>query len=351
VTAVDLSVVVCANDVRRWADLRCTIESLQRQSPEPAEIVLVVDHNRELLERARQDLHSVKVVPNLGLRGLGEARNTGVAQASSSVVAFIDDDAVASPGWTAALANAYRDPDVAGAGGPILPVWTKRRPGWFPREFDWVVGCTYRGMPNSSLGLRNLLGCNMSLRRELLTELGGFRVGYGCDETELCIRLHQRWPRMRLVYVPDATVSHHVSPARQTLAYFLSRCYFEGGSKAVVSTLVGAADALSSERSYARRVLPRALARDLADFAGRDWRGLARAAAIIAGFTSASAGYVVGRLSIGRAARRRAWYGHEQLRPAHGALRRSRRASGVFESVPTATLRAEGPGEPEQPSL
>jgi glycosyltransferase involved in cell wall biosynthesis len=329
--SLDVAVIVCTYDAARWRDLEATMASLTAQSRRPAEVVLVVDHNPELLERARAGFPFARVVPNTGRGGLGEGRNTGIANSSSPIVAFIDDDATASPGWLAALADAYTDPEVAGVGGPIEPLWTGARPPWFPPEFDWVVGCTYRGMAGTQRNVRNLLGCNMSLRRSLVADLEGFRVGYGCDETDLCIRLHQQWPSKRLVFAQDATVGHRITADRQRFRYFVSRCYFEGGSKAVVATLVGSSDALSSERHYTRTVLPAAVRRGVREsLTRRNWQGLATSAAVAVGLASTAAGYLIGRLTTARAARRRGWYAEES--PA--AYRR--RAAATSASPPTA---------------
>jgi hypothetical protein len=82
------------------------------------------------------------------------------------------------------LAGPYVDPDVAGAGGAIEPRWEGGRPAWFPRvrlglrlHVPWDAERTAE--------VRNLIGCNMSYRRDVLQALNGFRLGYRCDETEL----------------------------------------------------------------------------------------------------------------------------------------------------------------------
>lgn len=318
---VDVSVVICAYDDGRWGQLEAAVRSVEEQHRSAAETIIVVDHNPTLLARARSKFPRAIVVENEEERGLRGARNTGVDASSGSVVAFLDDDAIASREWLGLLVERYVDPAVAGVGGSVVPLWEEARPPWFPSEFDWVVGCSYRGMPRTLQEVRNLLGCNMSFRRDLLNMLGRFQLGYGCgdselctlggcDETELCIRLRQRWPSMKLVYVPDAKVDHYVPASRVRIRYFLARCYFEGGSKAVVSAIVGAGAALSSERHYTRQVLPKGVRHGVGDFLRlRDPGGLARATTILAGLTTTSLGYISGSLSTSRAARRRGWSG------------------------------------------
>jgi glycosyltransferase involved in cell wall biosynthesis len=300
-----ISVVICAYTDERWDDVISAVESVRRQTAAPKEIIVVVDHSPTLLKRVRHALPQVNTIPNAGPRGLSGARNSGVVAATGSVVAFLDDDARAAPDWLERIALAYRDPRVIGVGGTSEPVWPGKRPAWFPVEFDWVVGCTYRGMPEQTSQVRNLIGSNMSLRRDVLEQLGGFRSGIGragmrpvgCEETELCIRAAQRWPDTLLLYEPRARVSHRVSPGRATWKYFRSRCFSEGLSKALVSRLVGADDGLATERAYVRRTLPLGVVHGLSDAVCRqDLGGLARAAAISTGLLTTAAGYVLGRL-------------------------------------------------------
>jgi glucosyl-dolichyl phosphate glucuronosyltransferase len=308
--SANFAVVICAYDEGRWDRLHEAVRSVHQQTLPPQEVVVVVDHNDSLLARARRELKNVLVVENSETRGLRGARNSGMSAATASHVAFLDDDAQASERWLEFLAGPYEDPDVAGVGGSTVPVWEGGRPRWFPHEFEWVVGCTHRGIPLIRQEVRNLWGGNMSFRRKLVLAVGGFRIGYSCDDTELCIRLRQRLPRKRFILIPEAKVMHHVDRSRITVGRFLSRCYFEGGSKAVISRLVGAQDALASERRYTREVLPSAVRQEIIGFvSGRDRAGIARACVIIAGLASAAAGYGVGQLAPARAARKRGWNG------------------------------------------
>lgn len=314
--APSVSVVICAYTMRRWDDIVAAIESVVDQSTDAAEILLVVDHNAQLQEQAAQYFSqtqtqtqrfaTVRVLPNSDKQGLSGARNTGVIAARGDVVAFLDDDAQAALNWIETLLGHYRDPAVVGVGGSAEPVWPDRRPGWLPREFDWVVGCSYIGQPTQVAEVRNFIGCNMSLRRHAFEAVGGFshgigRVGrtpLGCEETELCIRVHQQLPGAQLRYDPAMAVRHRVTQDRVRPAYFLRRCYSEGLSKAVVSRLVGSADGLSSERDYVSSVLPRGVRRGFADLvrvrvAGAlRWSGPLRSMAIVVGLGATTAGYL-----------------------------------------------------------
>jgi GT2 family glycosyltransferase len=302
---LDVSVVICAHSEARWEVLAKAVASAQAQRTPPREILVVIDHNPALLDRVRESLPGVVAVENDGPRGTSGSRNSGIAAARGAVLAFLDDDAIAAPDWIAELLAGYIDASVLGVGGAIKPLWPGRRPAWFPEEFDWVIGCTYRGMPRDAAPVRNLIGCNMSFRRHIFEAVGGFREGmgrvdaqpFGCEETELCIRLRQHWTYARLRYNPRACVRHHVTAERACWDYFRARCYAEGRSKAQVARLVGAGDGSAAERAYVLRTLPRGILYGLVDAVARpDSGGLARSATILAGLAMTTAGYLRGLL-------------------------------------------------------
>jgi glucosyl-dolichyl phosphate glucuronosyltransferase len=302
-TPAAVSVVICAYTEERWNDLVAAVESVHRQSCPALETILVSDHNPSLLRRMRLELPGAVAIENCHERGLSGARNSGVAVATGSVIAFLDDDAVAEPDWLEHLTADYADSRVMGVGGSVEPSWPEGRPRSLPDEFDWVVGCTYRGVPTTASPVRNLIGANMSFRREVFQAVGGFRCGMGrvgkrpmgCEETELCIRAARLRPGSMMLFDPRVRVSHRVAPDRMSWAYFRRRCYSEGLSKALVSRHAGSDVGLSSERTYVLRILPRGVARGLGDALMRgDLWGLSRAAAIVSGLALTSAGFLVG---------------------------------------------------------
>ena len=299
------SVIVCAYTLERLSLTERCIKAVLDQDPAPDQVIAVIDHNDPLRARLRETFSTIDVVPNTGRRGLSDARNTGIAQATGEILAFIDDDAVPAPGWLAGLTEGFADASVMIVGGRATADWERRQPGWFPDEFLWVVGCSYRGQPTRG-PVRNPLGCNMAFRREVFEWLGGFdpavgRLGtlpIGAEETELCLRTRQAFPAAGIILVPGAEVSHAVPAARGRVSYFIRRCFYEGVSKAAVRDLASG-DALSIERDYVLRTLTSGVARRF----GRAIRldhpldALAGIGALGTGAFAAATGYAIGRFT------------------------------------------------------
>ncbi|MGH2365228.1 MAG: glycosyltransferase family 2 protein [Chloroflexota bacterium] len=300
------SVVVCAYTAARWFDLCAAVASVTHQTVRPLEIVLVADHNRPLFERMVAEFGEYAIVlENRRPAGLSGARNSGVAACRADVVAFLDDDAMARADWLEQLLPHYADAETLGVGGAVQPLWQSTAPNWFPPEFAWVVGCSYRGLPAVVAPVRNLLGCNMSFRREIFGLAGGFHSGLGrlgttplgCEETEFCIRAARHWAGGVMLYEPNAQVQHRVPDARGRFNYFRARCYAEGISKARVSRLVGSGPALASERAHVALNLPRGIGASLSEAARtRSLAPAARAGATVLGLMFAARGFVRGLL-------------------------------------------------------
>jgi hypothetical protein len=301
-SAVPVSVVICTYGNERWNTLALAVRSVTTQRPRPREVIIVVDHNPDLLHRATVAFPDVRVIPNIGTKGLSDARNTGLEAASSEIVAFLDDDAEAASGWLAALVDAYEDSTVVGVGGWVDPWWPDGGPPpWWPEELLWVIGCSYRGLPRARARVRNMIGANMSMRRAVARAAGGFspavgRVGtqaYGVEETELCIRVTQGAPQARFLHEPSARVRHRVARDRLRMGYLLAICYNEGVGKAAISTTAGHGDALSAERSFIRQALPRGVLVAVREGARGNFSGLSRLSVLLAGILAAGTGYAV----------------------------------------------------------
>lgn len=254
------SVIVATYTTGRLEELRKCLKSLQKQTTLPDEVLLILDPFRELIDFYSNELNGeeVKIVVSEGF-GLSSARNTGIKASTCEVLVFIDDDAYAQENWLEKILENFRDEKVWVVGGKIIPEFEIKRPRWFPEELNWIIGCTYKGMPDNKTEIRNPIGANMAFRREVFEKVGFFetsvgRIGkklLGSEETELCLRLKKECPNARIIYDPGAVVFHRIPKERMKISYVLRRAYYEGVSKAILSSRFK----IKTEKSYLRFLL------------------------------------------------------------------------------------------------
>jgi len=291
-------VVIACYTEDRWELTLRAISSAQDQSHAADRILVVVDYNEILSTRLRVQFDDIIVLDNYLERGVSGARNSAVARVETPVVAFLDDDATARGDWLERLVAPFDNPLVVGTGGAIEPAWEQPPPPWFPPEFAWVVGGTYRGLPTKQEPIRNVWSGNMAIRRSVFNQVGGFRRGFGKvggvarpEDTDVCIRMGKVFDGGHWVFVPDALVDHFVPVHRESIQFFLRRCHNEGRGKIELSSLLGSRDDLGPEREYIRSVVPRGIRDQLrASLQTRKAEPLVVAGAMLLGLGAAAVG-------------------------------------------------------------
>jgi GT2 family glycosyltransferase len=211
---------------------------------------------------------------------------------------FLDDDIRVQEGWLTCLLAPFDNPTVVGTGGGVVALWQSGRPSWFPEEFDWVVGASFRGMTTVQSAVRNVWSENMAVRTDVFRTVGGFRTEFGKvgsrsspEDTDLCIRMAENVAGASWVYVPDAVAEHHVPVSRASFCYFLKRNYYEGRGKVKMAHLLGRQEKLHDEHNYLLKTLPAGILTRLWGMARHgDMGGLLKAAAIVAGILAAGVG-------------------------------------------------------------
>jgi len=190
---VDLSVVVAS--FRRGEQLELCLEDLAAQATDrPFEVVLVLQaYSAEAVESlkdrfaGRLELQIARFPAGLGT---SRARNTGLAMARGSVVAFLDDDVRLPPTWAGAMLSFYADPEIGGVGGFVdhpghynpLRNAAYRMLGLTSNRYriDWGgfnVGPASH--PANDQPAAWLSGGNMSFRRTAIQNVGGFDEALG----------------------------------------------------------------------------------------------------------------------------------------------------------------------------
>src|SRR5512146_350886 len=235
IKASDATVVMATYDPQRWTFFASAVETLSSGPDQPRRVIVCVDHNEELYERIRRKWPQITVLLNSGEPGASCTRNTGAEYADTPFIVFLDDDVSVHEGWLTRLLAPFADPAVVGTGGAVVARWQSGRPSWFPEEFHWVVGASYRGMPTVQSEIRNVWSENMAVRTDVFRSLAGFRSDFGKvgqrsspEDTDLCIRMAASVPGATWIYVPEAVVEHHVPPSRSSFSFFLRRNYLEG---------------------------------------------------------------------------------------------------------------------------
>ncbi|HJZ50370.1 MAG TPA: glycosyltransferase, partial [Roseiflexaceae bacterium] len=213
-----ISVIVCTRD--RLLSLDRCLESL-RQLDYPDYEVVVVDN-------CSRDRAVAEVVARSGFRyvrenrpGLDWARNRGIAETHHDLIAYIDDDALASPGWLRGIARAFANPEIMAVTGLVLPAELETGAQFdFERYGGMNKGFKPYTVRGEQLGERELfwsnrwgVGANMAFRRGLFDAIGAFDVALdvgtptcGGGDIEFFYRTVARGHTLR--YEPSALIRH-----------------------------------------------------------------------------------------------------------------------------------------------
>jgi len=258
-----VSVAVCTHSADRYDDLRDAAESVYAQTYDNTELVLVSDGSDEVYERMVDDYGKCddavvgRTEENVGISG---ARTRAGEIASGDVVAFIDDDAIAREDWIEELVRVYEEKDVIAAGGRMAPRWVAGKPRFLPEEFYWLIGVTHRGFADGEGEVRNTFASNLSFRRDVFLELGGFNTSVGrkgdrqiqAHESEICSRMRREYGK-GVYYNPGAVVEHKIFDYRTSARWLVNRSFWQGYSKRVMDILVP--EASGDKNGFLKRLL------------------------------------------------------------------------------------------------
>ena len=243
-----VSVVVCTYTMDRYDVFTEAVESVLTQTYEPIEVVLVIDGNPEVYERAVKDFggrENVVISDNDENRGISYTRTRGAELASGEIVAFIDDDGMAEGDWIANLVEVYDKTDAIAVGGQVLPDWQVRKPEFFPEEFYWLVGCDEKGFGEHMEEMRNTYGSNISYRRKVLLDVGGYDENTGrrgdkhiqAHESTVGARIRREYGR-GVIYNMEAKVHHKLFEYRGDFRWLANRSFWQGYSKRIMDHII-----------------------------------------------------------------------------------------------------------------
>jgi GT2 family glycosyltransferase len=243
------SIVIPTRD--RASYLEVTLASIAEQAQSHgAEIVVVDDHGPSSATRELAQRHGARYEPHERPRGLNVARNTGVERSSGALIAFLDDDIRAAPGWLEELLDgAARHPEAQVLAGRIVASLEGPAPHSCGRE---PPPLTTLDLGPDDEPARFAWGANMAIRREALERVGPFDPSLhdGGDEQEwqerLLAAVEPGSPRP-IVYIAGATVEHRRAGADASLRSLSRTAYLRGRAARRFDTKRGEAPRMRRE--------------------------------------------------------------------------------------------------------
>jgi glycosyltransferase involved in cell wall biosynthesis len=186
--------------------------------------VIVVDNNSkdnttELLENYKRTHpgYNFRYVVEYN-QGVAFTRTRCAREATGEIVAYLDDDSIAQPGWLSSIALFFdQHPDCYSTGGKITPRFLTGIPDWYSKYFFGLVGNFDQGPRVKQLtGVRYPCGANMAFRKRVFEEIGYFNTDLGrkgngllaTEEKDIYMRILAH--HHTVYYLPHVAVIHNV---------------------------------------------------------------------------------------------------------------------------------------------
>ncbi len=217
---VPISVIICTRN-RTESLYRC-LSFLGKSLCRPEEIIVVDnDPNDNGAYKIATQFENVVYVKE-PKKGLSTARNTGIKNAKTDIVAFTDDDVQVHPLWTYSLWKSLENKDVSALAGLVITsslqtesqfvfekYWSFNR-GFVGKIYDkdYFESALRKGPPVWEIGA----GANMAFRKSIFDEVGYFNEFLGAGAAG-CNEDSEMWFRIlanghKIMYDPKAITFH-----------------------------------------------------------------------------------------------------------------------------------------------
>ncbi|MGH9593055.1 MAG: glycosyltransferase family 2 protein [Bryobacteraceae bacterium] len=217
-----LRVSVIIPNCNRQDLLGACLRSLARQTYASYEVIVVDNGSSDgsvalVEEMAASFPVPLRLIANTENRGFCAANNQGFAATTSELVALLNNDAEAEPGWLEALESVIRTRDGIGMAASKILVWED------PTRIDKCGHLIYPDGQNRGRGsgqldrgqydqIKEVLwpdGCAAMYRRAMLEDVGGFDEDFFAYADDAELGLRARLAGWLCLYTPQAVVRHH----------------------------------------------------------------------------------------------------------------------------------------------
>lgn len=217
-----LNISVILPTYKRDKILHNTLTQLLEQNLSPLEIIVIDQTEKhdsgvqaflDKLIRENKIRYIYQDTPHANM-----ARNRGFKESRGDIVLLLNDDIVMGEDLVGAHLINYKDHTIAAVSGQVLEpgeVPTDKFPPQFYRKY---TGWMYFPLNFSKrMEVINLNSCNLSIRRDIIIEAGGFDENFiktYFDDTDFSIRVHKLCVKkgLRTIHDPKATLFHLKEP-------------------------------------------------------------------------------------------------------------------------------------------
>lgn len=233
----DLSLTVIVVTLNRPTCVHRCLTCLSAQTTRAQQIIVVDASGDDLTRKVVAEFGEMLYLRNeSGWGRMTVSRNIGLRSATGDIIAFVDDDAFPEPQWAEKLLETYgTDGRVGAVGGRVLnngsaedaPASEIGR-----LKPNGVLSGRFAADPGTIVEVDHVMGCNMSFRRSVIAELGGFRTDYGgisgvLEDSDMCLRVRRQG--YHILFNPEACVNHIGAPQAKgkrfdnTYAFYMMR--------------------------------------------------------------------------------------------------------------------------------
>lgn len=195
--------------------LRRCLQCVYSQDYPQFEVIIVDNSPDDRSEKVVADFPDVIYLrADSGTDNVSKLRNIAIGVTSGDIIAFIDDDTLVHPGWLTALVEGFADARVGGVTGRVIehtiPEQNTSLIGRLSPGGE-ILGTFNNHYPNI-IDVDYMPGCNMSVRRAVVKEIGGFDplMHFSRDDQEYSLRV--RSAGYHLIFVPGVLVAHLLAP-------------------------------------------------------------------------------------------------------------------------------------------
>jgi GT2 family glycosyltransferase len=224
IAAPDVSIIVPVfNELA--TTLECLLSIAAAADDVTFEVILANDASTDETAAVLADVANLVLINQPENLGFLRNCNKAAAHARGGRLVFLNNDAQVTRGWLAALNAALDEPGV-GAVGPriVYPNGVLQEAGNRIRRNGSVEMIGLNDVPenprwNTARDVDYVSGACLMLTRDLFEALGGFADDLApayCEDLELSLRIHARG--LRIKYVPDAEILHHLSKSSNGLS-------------------------------------------------------------------------------------------------------------------------------------